>query len=138
MLAILGAEQSMTPSWAKLGVDAIVTLHFIFVVFVLFGGVLLLKWRKVIWLHIPAVIWGMLVELNGWLCPLTPLENRLRQEAGLGLYHGDFVMHYIMPVLYPVNLTRETQILFGIIVAMVNLGIYLYIFRATRWRSGKY
>jgi hypothetical protein len=127
----------MTHPWAKLGVDAIVILHFFFVLFVLFGGVLLLKWRKLIWLHIPAVIWGMLVELNGWLCPLTPLENRLRQEAGLGLYHGDFVMHYIMPVLYPANLTRTTQILFGIIVISVNLAIYYYVFRIKPWRSSR-
>lgn len=128
----------MASNWAKLGVDTIVLLHFIFVLFVLFGAVLLLKWQKLIWLHIPAVIWGIMVELNGWLCPLTPLENRLRQEAGLGLYHGDFVMHYIMPVLYPVNLTRTTQVLFGLIVIIVNLGIYFYVFRIRRRRPGKY
>ena len=119
----------MTSYWAKLGIDIIVTLHLCFVLFVLFGGVLLLKWPKLAWLHIPAVLWGILVELNGWLCPLTPLENQLRQQAGLGLYEGDFVMHYLMPVLYPVDLTRTTQIVFGLIVIIVNLALYLYIFR---------
>jgi hypothetical protein len=121
----------MSSQWAKWGVDAIVILHFGFVLFVLFGALLLLKWRRVIWLHIPAVVWGILVELNGWLCPLTPLENHLRQQAGLGRYHGDFVMHYLMPILYPVSLTRTTQIIYGIIVIVVNIGIYLYVFR---WR----
>jgi len=118
----------MTGQWAKLAVDTIVVLHFSFVLFVLFGALLLLKWRWLIWLHIPALIWGILVELNGWFCPLTPLENRLREHAGLGQYHGDFVMHYIMPVLYPVSLTRNLQILFGMIVIAVNIFIYVYIF----------
>jgi uncharacterized protein with PQ loop repeat len=118
-----------TAEWAKLGVDIIIILHFAFVLFVLFGALLLLKWRKLIWLHIPAVAWGMLVELNGWLCPLTPLENHLRALAGLGMYHGDFVMHYIMPVLYPVNLTRTMQVVFGLIVMLVNVAVYLYVFR---------
>ena len=126
----------MTGNWEKLGVDAIVIFHFGFVLFVLFGGVLLLKWHKVAWLHIPAVIWGILVELNGWLCPLTPLENQLRQQAGLGMYHGDFVMHYLMPILYPVNLTRTTQVLFGLIVVIVNLAVYFYVFRRRYHSSG--
>jgi hypothetical protein len=119
----------MNSHWAKLAVDSIIVLHFIFVLFVLFGALFLLRWRGLVWLHIPAMIWGILVELNGWVCPLTPLENQLREKAGLGLYHGDFVMHYIMPVLYPANLSRTTQILFGIVVIVVNLVIYVYVFR---------
>ena len=125
----------MTSYWAKLGVDIIVTLHLGFVVFVLFGGILLLKWPKFVWLHIPAVLWGILVELNGWLCPLTPLENYLREIAGLGLYEGDFVMHYLMPILYPVDLTRTTQIVFGLIVIGVNLTLYIYVFRIRPHRA---
>jgi len=119
----------MTAEWAKLGVDTIIILHFAFVLFVLFGAFLLLKWQKLVWLHVPAVIWGILVELNGWLCPLTPLENYLRDVAGLGMYHGDFVMHYIMPVLYPANLTRTMQFMFGVIVIFVNVAVYIYVFR---------
>lgn len=119
----------VTGQWSKLVVDTIIILHFVFVLFVLFGALLLLRWRRLVWLHIPALIWGVLVELNGWVCPLTPLENRLRADAGLGMYHGDFVMHYIMPVLYPENLTRTTQLLFGITVIIVNIVIYLYVFR---------
>jgi hypothetical protein len=127
----------LTSDWAKLGVDLIVILHLTFVLFVLFGGALLLRWRKFAWLHIPAVIWGILVELNGWLCPLTPLENHLREIAGLGLYEGDFVMHYLMPILYPVDLTRTTQIVFGLIVVFVNVAIYFYVFRIKSRRSIK-
>lgn len=119
----------MAAGWAKFGVDSIIVLHFAFVLFVLFGALLLLKWRKLVWLHVPAVVWGILVELNGWLCPLTPLENYLREAAGLGMYHGDFVMHYIMPVLYPEHLTRAMQIVFGVIVIVVNVSAYLYVFR---------
>lgn len=124
--------EMITGHWAKLAVDTIVVLHFVFVLFVLFGALLLLRWRWLVGLHIPALIWGILVELNGWVCPLTPLENRLRQHAGLDMYHGDFVMHYIMPVLYPENLTRTTQLLFGIVVIIVNIVIYLYVFRCRK------
>jgi len=127
----------MTGQWAKLAADTIVVLHFSFVLFVLFGALLLLKWRWLVWLHIPALIWGILVELNGWLCPLTPLENRLREHAGLGQYHGDFVMHYIMPVLYPADLTRTMQIGFGLTVVIVNLVIYYYVFRNRFRRTAK-
>jgi hypothetical protein len=125
----------MTNEWAKLAVNTIVVLHLGFVVFVLLGALLLLKWPKLIWFHLPALAWGILVELNGWLCPLTPLENHLRAKAGLGMYHGDFVMHYLMPVLYPPNLTRGTQIVFGVIVIAVNLVTYYYVTR--RWRRGR-
>lgn len=119
----------MTAQWAKIGVDTLVILHFAFVLFVLFGAVLLLRWRKLMWLHIPALAWGILVELNGWLCPLTSLENRLREIAGLGMYQGDFVMHYLMPILYPVDLTRSTQLIFGTLLAFINLLAYGYVFR---------
>jgi hypothetical protein len=125
----------MSAAWAKLGVDILIVAHLLFVVFVLAGGLLLLKWRSLAWLHVPAVIWAMLVELNGWLCPLTPLENELRRQAGLGLYQGDFVMHYLMPVLYPVDLTRTLQVAFGIIVVLLNLGVYFYVFKK-RPRAG--
>lgn len=125
----------MTSEWAKLAVDMIVILHLVFVVFVLLGALLLLKWPKLIGLHLPALCWGILVEFSGWICPLTPLENYLRDKAGLQMYHGDFVMHYLMPVLYPADLTRTTQILFGLFVIGINLAIYSHVLR--RWRSGR-
>ena len=88
-------------NWSAVAADAIVLLHFAFVLFVLLGGVLLIWWRKLVWLHLPAVIWGVVIEFAGWICPLTPYENSLRAQAGLEMYDGDFVMRYIMPVLYP-------------------------------------
>lgn len=114
--------------WARYAADAIVLVHFAFVIFVLFGGLLLLRWQKLVWLHLPAVIWGILIEFAGWICPLTPLENRLRYQAGLEMYDGDFVMRYIMPVLYPQELTRELQILFGLLVLLINSLCYFFVF----------
>jgi hypothetical protein len=119
----------MPSFWAKLAIDGIVLFHFGFVLFVMFGGLLVLKWRRLGWLHLPALAWGILVELNGWLCPLTPLENALRAQAGLEMYRGDFVMHYIMPVLYPAALTRETQILFGLVLILLNIVVYGLLIR---------
>jgi hypothetical protein len=117
-----------TEQWAGYAADAVVLLHFAFVVFVLFGGLLLLRWRKLAWLHLPVALWGILIEFAGWICPLTPLENRLRYQAGLEMYEGDFVMRYIMPILYPQELTRELQIMFGFIVLVLNGVCYYYVF----------
>ena len=71
--------------------------------------------------------WGLVVEFTGWLCPLTPLENYFRKSAGLELYSGDFVMQYMMPILYPQDLTHELQIIYGVIVLLLNVLIYGYI-----------
>ncbi|HEX9653911.1 MAG TPA: DUF2784 domain-containing protein, partial [bacterium] len=94
----------------RLLADLVVIIHFAFVIFVVIGGLLALKWRKVIFLHLPAAMWGALIEFAGWICPLTPLENWLRDKGGASGYAGDFVNHYIMPVLYPRELTRGVQI----------------------------
>lgn len=115
--------------WAGIAADTVVIVHFLFALFVLFGGALLLWWRKLVWLHMPAVLWGMAIEFAGWICPLTPLENRLRYQAGLEMYEGDFVMRYIMPVLYPQDLTRTFQITIGIIILIINSGFYFYVFK---------
>ena len=116
-------------NWAAVGADVIVLVHFAFVLFVLFGGILLVWWRKLVWVHLPAALWGMLIEFSGWICPLTPYENQLRQQAGLEMYDGDFVMRYIMPILYPEDLTRSMQIILGLIVLTVNTICYLYVFK---------
>lgn len=112
--------------------DAVVVVHFAFVLFVLLGGLLVLRWRWVIWLHLPAATWGALIEFAGWTCPLTPLEKWLRREGSLGGYEGGFVEHYILPVLYPQTLTRNIQLVLGIIVVLLNLFVYWRVFR----RSG--
>jgi uncharacterized protein DUF2784 len=114
---------------ANLLADIVVVVHFAFVLFVVLGGLLVLRWPRVAYLHVPAAIWGALIELAGWVCPLTPLENTLRTAAGGAAYQGDFVEHYILPVLYPSALTRNIQILLGCLVLGLNLGIYGYVLR---------
>lgn len=104
--------------------DAVVILHFAFVLFVVLGGLLVLRWPRLAWLHLPAAAWGALIELGGWICPLTPLENRFRHRAGESGYAGGFVEHYVLPVLYPPELTRGVQIALGLAVLGVNLAVY--------------
>ena len=108
--------------------DTALVIHFAFIIFVVLGGILAIWWRKVIWLHIPAVAWGALIEFAGWTCPLTPLENRFRIKGGQEGYPGGFIEEYILPVIYPSGLTREIQIALGILVILVNLFIYWKIF----------
>ena len=104
--------------------DAVLLLHFGFILFVLLGGLLVWKWRRLVWLHLPAVLWGALIEFGGGICPLTPLENRLREAAGEGGYSGSFIERYLLPLIYPSELTRELQVLLGLLVLAVNLGVY--------------
>jgi hypothetical protein len=109
--------------------DVIVGVHLAFVLFVIAGG-LLVWWRPgVAWIHIPAVLWGAAIEFAGWICPLTPLENALRTRAGLAVYQGDFVAHYLLPLLYPANLTRTVQIALGGLVMAVNIAGYWRLWR---------
>jgi len=110
--------------WYQTGADAVVLIHFGFILFVLLGGMLAWKWRWVPWLHLPAALWGVLIEFSGGICPLTPLENRLRQAAGGDGYPGSFIERYLLPVIYPAELTRDVQVLLGLLVIAVNLGIY--------------
>jgi Protein of Unknown function (DUF2784) len=117
------------------GADVIVALHFAFVAFVVLGGLLALRWPRVIWLHIPAVIWGAVIEFTGWICPLTPLENRLRRASGETGYQGDFIAHYILPVLYPNGLTRTDQLVLGGVALAINVVIYTFV-AVRRRRSG--
>ena len=109
--------------------DLVVGVHFLFVLFVVLGGLLVLRWPKVAYLHVPAAIWGAVIELAGWICPLTPLENWLRRQAASVGYSGGFIEHYILPILYPSALSRNIQLLLGTIVIAVNLAIYAYVFR---------
>lgn len=104
-------------------------LHLGFILFVLFGGFLVLKWPRMMWLHLPAAAWGVLIEFAGWWCPLTRWENHFLAQAGRAGYSGGFVAHYIMPIIYPAGLTRETEIAIGVLVLAVNLAIYVKVFR---------
>ena len=117
--------------------DVLVVVHLAFVLFVLLGGVLVLWRRRLALLHLPVAAWGVLIELSGWVCPLTPLEVRLRRLGGQAGYSGGFVEHYILPVLYPSGLTRQHQVWLGILVGLFNLGIYGWILRRmARSRGG--
>ena len=113
---------------------AVVVVHLLFVAFVVAGGVLVLRWPRIAWLHMPAAAWGAFVEWSGRLCPLTPLESALRRQAGLEDYAGDFIAHYVFPFLYPVGLTRRTQVLMAGIVVVVNVAVYTYAFYRRRTR----
>ena len=109
--------------------DGVVLLHFAFILFVLFGGLIVLKRRWVAYLHVPAFVWGVLIEFAGWWCPLTPIENWLRCEGGAAGYPTGFIEHYIMPVIYPSELTREIQIVLGGVVLIINVVIYGVVLR---------
>jgi len=116
----------------RLLADAVVFLHLAFVVFVMAGGLLVLWRRWAAAVHLPAAAWGVYVELAGRVCPLTPLENRLRALGGSAAYAGDFVERYLVPVLYPPDLRRDVQVALGVFAVAVNAGIYLYAWRRTR------
>jgi hypothetical protein len=115
--------------WFRFLADLIVIVHLAFVLFVVFGGLLVLRWRRVAWLHLPAAIWGAWIEFAGWLCPLTPLENWLRERGGRPAYTSSFVERYIIPTLYPDSLSREVQWLLGGLVLLVNGLVYLMVLR---------
>jgi len=108
----------------KLLADFVLLLHLAFIIFVIFGGLLALKNVKWAWLHVPAAAWGGLVEFAGWICPLTPLENWLCLRAGAGTYQESFIAHYLFPLIYPTELTRNVQIILGAGVVLINLLIY--------------
>ena len=117
--------------------DFVVGAHALFVAFVVVGGLLALRWPWVVALHLPAAIWGALIELEGWICPLTPLEKSLRAAAGQAGYQGGFIEHYLLPVLYPAGLTRGVQLVLGSLVIAVNVLVYGFILRRlSRIRKG--
>ncbi|UTW44411.1 DUF2784 domain-containing protein [bacterium SCSIO 12696] len=115
--------------------DLVVVFHLLFIVFVIVGALLVLRWRSVIWLHLPAVAWVAILEFNSLICPLTPLENQLRQAAGQAGYQGGFIEHCLIPIIYPSGLTPNIQVLLGIAVLAINVLIYTVL--ACRWRRVK-
>ncbi|MGV6396916.1 DUF2784 domain-containing protein [Pseudomonas caspiana] len=108
----------------RLAADSVVVIHLLFIVFVLFGGLLVLRWRWLIVLHVPAMIWAATVEFLHLYCPLTPLENSLRAKAGSQGYDGGFIEHYLIPLIYPAGLTPQIQLWLGGIVLLSNLLVY--------------
>ncbi len=114
--------------------DLLVVTHLAFVAFVVAGG-LLVRWRRwVALVHVPCALYGAAIEIVGWICPLTPLENRLRALGGERGYPGGFVEHYLVPIVYPDALTPRAQVVLGVLVAAANLAIYAWALRAARRR----
>jgi len=109
--------------------DLVLVLHFAFILFVAAGGLLALRWPRSALVHLPAAAWGVLIELRGWICPLTPLENALRRAAGQAGYEGGFIDHYLLPVVYPSGLSRDAQLLLAAMVVLLNAGIYGLVWR---------
>lgn len=119
----------------RLLADALVVVHGAFVLFVVFGGFLALWKTRLAWVHIPAALWGAYVEFAGKICPLTPLENDFRQLAGERGYNEGFIEHYLIPLMYPEGLTRDIQLMLGLVVLAINLIAYGLVLRK-QFRSG--
>src|SRR5260370_41868026 len=112
--------------------DAILVAHFAFVLFVVLGALLVLRWPRLAWLHVPALVWAAFIEFSGWICPLTPLEVALRHQAGEAGYAGGFIDHYVVSLLYPEALTRDTQTMLGAVLVVINAAIYIVALRRRR------
>jgi len=119
----------------RLLADATVVVHGAFVLFVLFGGLLVLRRPRLAWLHIPAALWGAWIEFAGEVCPLTPLENWLRAQRGQAAYTTDFVERWLLPLIYPASLTRELQWALGGLVLLVNVVVYTVALRRRARRT---
>jgi hypothetical protein len=112
--------------------DLVLVMHLAFVLFVVLGGLLALRWRRVAWVHVPVALYGATIEFLGFVCPLTPLEVWLRRRGGEAGYEGGFIEHYIVAVLYPRGLTREIQLVLGTAVLVLNGIVYLVWWRRRR------
>lgn len=113
----------------RLLADVTLVAHLLFIGFVVVGGLMALRWSRVAWVHLPSAIWGAWIELAGSICPLTPLENHFRRLGGQAGYEGGFIQHYLIPVIYPAELTREVQIALGGAVVALNLVAYALVLR---------
>jgi hypothetical protein len=119
----------------RLSADLVLIAHLGFIALVVLGGFLVLRWPRLMWLHVPVALWGVAIEFIGFTCPLTPLEVWLRERGGEAGYEGGFIEHYITAAVYPHGLTRSLQVLLGVLALLPNIAIYSYLF--LRWRRGK-
>ena len=115
--------------------DLVVVVHFGFIVFALLGALLALRWPGVLWVPAPAAVWAVAIELGGWICPLTPLENSLRRAGGAAGYPSGFIERYLLPVIYPPFLTREVQVVLGLALLAINVLVYRAVW--CRWRRSR-
>jgi hypothetical protein len=121
--------------WYRLLADAVLVVHLAFIVFVVLGGLLVLRWPRIAWLHLPAVAWGAWIEFAGRICPLTPLESGLRERSGGGAYRGGFIEHYVTALIYPDGLDRRQQVVLGAFVLVLNAAIYAWLIARRRSRQ---
>jgi hypothetical protein len=119
----------MRSMFYRLAADLVMLVHLLFVLFVVLGGFLSLRWRWMPWVHLPIAIYGATIEFIGFYCPLTPLENYLRRKGGQEGYDGGFVENYLLRILYPDGLTRRIEIILGISVIVINAIAYWLFFR---------
>jgi len=119
----------------QLAADAVLGLHFGFLLFVVLGGLLVLRRPRIAWLHLPALVWGTVVSLMGWVCPLTPLENYFRRLAGESGFSASFLEQYVTPIIYPDGLTREIQLIAGVSLPLWNLSVYGLVLWRLRQRA---
>lgn len=122
----------MSLSLAGFAADALLLVHLGFIVFATGGGLAVLRWPRLAWVHLPAAAWAALIEFGGWICPLTPLEIALRRAAGQAGYEGGFIAHYVGALVYPQGLTRADQTALGIAVVLLNIAVYAFVVRAAR------
>lgn len=109
--------------------DLVLLLHIAFIIFVIIGGFFARRWHWIPWLHLPAAAWGIAIEFGGWICPLTHLENWLRQAGGETGYAASCIEHYFMPIVYPAGLTPEIQIALALGVFLINIIAYSLVYR---------
>jgi hypothetical protein len=120
-------------TWNAVAADAVMAVHFLFIAFALLGSFLVFWRRWILGFHLPALAWGMYIELSGNICPLTPLENHFRALAGEGPYYEGFIVHYLRPIIYPEGLTRSGQYLaLGVLIAVNLIGYGLVWARRSR------
>ena len=117
--------------------EAVLVVHLLFIVFVIFGSLLVFRWRKAAWVHVPCLIWGASIIMAGWICPLTPLENHLRRAAGEQGYDTGFIEHYLLAVVYPGGLTPAVQIVLGLLLLGFNGLVYALWFRRSRRKKDR-
>ena len=129
------AKRTYNPKTAmvyKLLADLVMLLHFAFILFAVLGALLVVRWPRLAWIHLPAALWAMGIEFYGGICPLTPLENQLRIMGNNAGYSESFIQHYIGAMIYPGEITPTIGILLGMIVLLINLGLYTWVIRRLR------
>ena len=115
----------MLKMYYGLGANLTLVVHFTFIVFVIFGALLVFASKKIAFIHIPSVIYGACIELFHFVCPLTYLENWFLRKAGMKSYSSSFIEHYLIPIVYPDNLTAELQFYLGFLLILTNIVIYI-------------